>query len=45
MIMYSIFLSGQKYHTINNHNCEVRKALPKAELEKFKSKSAAKNGK
>jgi len=26
------------YHTINNHNCNVRKALPKAELEKHKEK-------
>jgi len=28
------------YHTINNHNCNVRKALPKAELEKHKEKKA-----
>lgn len=26
------------YHTINHHNCNVRKALPKAELEKHKEK-------
>uniref|UniRef100_A0A674DI99 Heterogeneous nuclear ribonucleoprotein A3 n=1 Tax=Salmo trutta TaxID=8032 RepID=A0A674DI99_SALTR len=24
---------AQKYHTINSHNCEVRKALPKQEME------------
>jgi len=29
---------SQKYHTINGHNCEVRKALPKNELDKFKMK-------
>lgn len=33
---------GQKYHTINLHNCEIRKALPKAELEKIKSKTPSK---
>ncbi|CAK8682731.1 uncharacterized protein LOC143470186 isoform X2 [Clavelina lepadiformis] len=31
---------SQKYHTINSHNCEVRKALPKNELEKYKTKSS-----
>lgn len=36
---------GQKYHTINSHNCEVRKALPKVELDKAKAKQAAKFGK
>lgn len=34
-----------KYHTINSHNCEVRKALPKAELEKHKAKGNTKYGK
>jgi len=29
---------SQKYHTINSHNCEVRKALPKNEMDKFKMK-------
>jgi len=29
---------SQKYHTINNHNCEVRKALPKNEMDKYKMK-------
>ncbi|XP_039267612.1 uncharacterized protein LOC120342717 isoform X2 [Styela clava] len=29
---------GKKFHKINNHNCEVRKALPKAELDKSKAK-------
>nr|XP_009862242.1 heterogeneous nuclear ribonucleoproteins A2/B1 isoform X2 [Ciona intestinalis] len=29
---------SQKYHTINGHNCEVRKALPKNELDKHKNK-------
>ncbi|XP_078460753.1 uncharacterized protein LOC144725300 isoform X4 [Lampetra planeri] len=25
----------QKYHTINGHNCEIRKALPKQELQNY----------
>lgn len=29
---------SQKYHTINSHNCEVRKALPKNEMDKYKMK-------
>lgn len=29
---------SQKYHTINGHNAEVRKAVPKAELDKNKDK-------
>ena len=36
--IHLIFFLGQKYHTINGHNCEVRKALPKNELDKFKMK-------
>ena len=39
-----VYLIGQKYHTINLHNCEIRKALPKAELEKIKSKAPSKYG-
>lgn len=31
---------GQKYHTINSHNCEVRKALPKNELDKSKKRES-----
>lgn len=31
-----------KYHTINQHNCQIRKALPKAELEKHKERLKAK---
>lgn len=29
---------NKKYHVINGHNCEVRKALAKSEMEKYKKK-------
>nr|CAB3253742.1 heterogeneous nuclear ribonucleoproteins A2/B1 [Phallusia mammillata] len=35
---------SQKYHTINGHNCEVRKALPKNELDKYRTKQPPRNG-
>jgi len=31
-----------RYHTVNQHNCQIRKALPKAELEKYKERLRAK---
>ncbi|XP_018958327.1 heterogeneous nuclear ribonucleoprotein A1-like [Cyprinus carpio] len=31
-ILWKKFVGAQKYHTINPHNCEVRKALPKQEM-------------
>uniref|UniRef100_A0AAV2K3U2 RRM domain-containing protein n=1 Tax=Knipowitschia caucasica TaxID=637954 RepID=A0AAV2K3U2_KNICA len=31
-------ISGQKYHTINAHHCEVRKALSKQEMNNFSSR-------
>lgn len=37
-------MEGQKYHTINGHNCEVRKALPKSELDKAKAKQDSRRG-
>uniref|UniRef100_A0A674DJP3 Heterogeneous nuclear ribonucleoprotein A3 n=1 Tax=Salmo trutta TaxID=8032 RepID=A0A674DJP3_SALTR len=34
---------AQKYHTINSHNCEVRKALPKQEMEASNQRSKHNN--
>lgn len=28
-----VYLTVQKYHTINSHNCEVRKALTRQEMQ------------
>lgn len=30
---FSLFSVVQKYHTINGHNCEVKKALSKQEMQ------------
>lgn len=31
-LFFLVFVAAQKYHTINSHNCEVRKALSKQEM-------------
>lgn len=33
----TVSLAAQKYHTINMHNCEVRKALSKQEMNAMSS--------
>jgi len=39
-----LYSTAQKYHTILGHNCEVRKALPKNELDKHKAKQTTRYG-
>lgn len=40
MAAYTIFLFPvQKYHTVNGHNCEVRKALSREEMNRVSMNS------
>ena len=39
-----LFIPVQKYHTINGHNAEVRKALSRQEMQEVQSSRSGRGG-
>jgi len=39
-----LFIAVQKYHTINGHNAEVRKALSRQEMQEVQSSRSGRGG-
>ena len=44
VIDYELFIPVQKYHTINGHNAEVRKALSRQEMQEVQSSRSGRGG-
>lgn len=44
MLMFFAVVTVQKYHTINGHNAEVRKALSRQEMQEVQNSRSGRGG-